>query len=176
MNTNDNIQDELKELAPQLSKLKKENPFEVPAHYFQQLPGKVMEQVEPQGTASWWQTLDTHIQTWLDSWLKPRYMMPAFAMMLILIAGGHLFNLFTTTNGSGQLTIVTMEDIPEEALEEYVYAYVDEYDLAMLEDYSMTQQIDDETNTEWTDGISDEALEDYLQYNIDDLNISEALL
>ena len=166
MSEKENIQKELEELAPELSQVKKENLFEVPADYFQKLPGELMAKLQSEPQANWWDTLDNQIQLWLDKWLKPQFAMPAFASMVVLIMAAHL--LIVPPGSVTEPT--TLAGISDAVLEDYVYDYSDEFDLAVM------SYPDDATILDEEEKISEEILEDYIFDNIDELTIWEALL
>ena len=70
----------LQELAPGLSEIKKENPFKVPDGYFDGLPMKIQEKVSQPNTVSIWEQLIMVIR-------QPKYSVSfVFAIVAIIVA------------------------------------------------------------------------------------------
>ncbi len=98
--------DNLDELAPGLSKIKKENPFRVPDGYFDKLPNIIREKIIKPNTVSVWEQFFLLLK-------QPKYSMSlAVATMAIVLA------LFVFVKPDGQedqfLSDITIEDILRE--------------------------------------------------------------
>jgi len=113
-NKNIELQEELRQIAPGLSELKREDGFTVPYNYFKELPDKVITKVAAgeEKTSSMW--------LWLQSLITPKFAL-AFASVMILIIAGIWFARIAPE--PELLASVT----PDEALE---------YVLDNLEDFS----------------------------------------
>ncbi len=89
MSNKDNVQKELQELSPLLTKLKaQQRPWAVPEHYFDQLPDQVWEQIKLQPastsqTAAWWERLQAR---WQTLW-QPRFAIGIAAAVVIIFIG-----------------------------------------------------------------------------------------
>lgn len=98
--------DNLEELAPGLSKIKKENPFRVPDGYFDKLPMIIQEKITKTKSVSIWEQFFLLLK-------QPKYSVSlAVATMAIVIA------LFVFVKPDGQeyqfLSDITIEDILRE--------------------------------------------------------------
>lgn len=168
MDRKEEIKKELEELSPFLSKLKKENPFEVPANYFEQLPGQIMEQAKltpverPAPRVSW---LD-HIGAAFSFMLRPQV---AFA--LICLAALSWTGIFMWKNQSQlQAEVLEQEDT---FIEEYIAAHLDEFDAEILAQVVFEEGEDDDAmlnDLDMDDDLMNEILEE-----LDDVDLEELL-
>jgi len=159
------IQEELEALAPSFSKMKKEEGFQVPENYFNNLPDQILgeldlnkEEVSVGEQSSWW----TPIAESLMVLFQPR-MAIAFATLLLLVA-----SVFYLKNQGSSEALPFVELTSKEA-EIYVLENIDEFEDELLYDLvlqteSLTTE-DQELNNyleEIIDEIDDETLEELL--------------
>lgn len=171
MENKDDIRKELDELAPRLSRLKKENPFQVPDYYFQGLPDKVLERVkaEPQ---PWTARLENGLNRTFSLIFQPRYAL-SFATCLVVLAVsiGFLKNRQTAvTPAAPQLS-----QISTEAIDSYILTNFDDYELASLNVNGGNMSSTAPQHMIPAD-ISDEELNDYLHHAIDNQTLEEEFL
>ncbi len=153
-----NVHDELKDIAPGLSKMKSSEGYSVPPVYFKELQDKVMGQIhaeqhtEPAG--SW--LIDI-----VRQYFQPRY---AFAMatVTIIIVAALVFR-----NGGNDTSILA--SITSEDAYEYVYGHISEYETMDL--YTLA----DTENAEYVlDVFSDDELNFAIDALLEDID-SESL-
>ncbi len=169
-NNKKEIQDELEKIAPSLSKLKKEEVFDVPENYFSQLPDQILNEIDffktervpdpvsSSRSSSWLAQLADR----LNIFFQPRIAV-GFAMM-ILLAVASIFILNNENASSNE-----MADLTSAELENYVKANIDDFEADEL----MNVLGDDGTGN-WTEiEIEDEDLNEYLEEIIDDIDASD---
>ena len=162
MNRKKEIKDELKDIAPFLSKIDKKPGFKVPHNYFEQLPDEIMKGLElktkqqPERTISWW---EQSLQVFLTAF-QPRVVMALASIALII---GSFFYLNQTENSSES-------NIAADQYLAYINDNIDDFDEEMILELSMNDNIelDDFSNTT----IDEQALDDYLEEVIDELDDS----
>lgn len=121
------LQDELRQIAPELSEMKHEDGFTTPHNYFKELPDRVFAQIaaEEQRPVLVWD--------WLRGLWKPRFAI-AFASVLVLVVAGVWYSRMQTSEDP-LLTITK-----DEALE---------YVLNNLYDYNSEDFISADVFAEW---------------------------
>lgn len=171
MDNKDDIRKELDELAPRLSRLKKENPFQVPEYYFQGLPDKVLERVknEPQ---SWTERLENGLNRTFALIFRPRYALTfATCLVVLAVSVGFLKNRQTAVTPAAP----RLSQIPTEAIDSYILTNFDDYELVAFNgngiDLSSTVP-----QPMIPADISDEELNDYLHNAIDNQTLEEEFL
>lgn len=141
--------EEIKKIAPVLSSIPKYNPFKVPDNYFEELPTLMQERViVNKGNKA---PLE-----WLILLIKPRFVIPMLATLLIAVAGINYMNKHAVTSKT--------EATEELSLEEHLY-YIDEN--AIIETLTADAGIENGS-------ISDDenSIENYLIENdIDETNL-----
>ena len=166
MKKNDEIREELKELSPFLAKMKREDAFKVPKNYFDSLPDKVLEQVQPQPATqqtpqiSWFDRL-------IDSFavlLQPRYAVGLATVAVLLVAG--VFYMQKP---------VAPEITPDNSLAQYISDNIDEFDAEMIYELSIAdrtsgENIPDNSTTDPTDIYIDEIID-----GLDDSDLEKLL-
>lgn len=172
MEHQDDIRKELDELAPRLSRLKKENPFQVPDYYFQGLPDKVLERVknEPQ---PWTERMENGLNRIFALIFQPRYAL-TFATCLVVLAVsiGFLKNRETAvTPAAPQLS-----QISTEAIDAYILNDFDDYELVAFNGVNSINLFPAGEKHLIPAGISDDDLNDYLNDNIDNQTLEEEYL
>ncbi len=119
---NNIIKKELQEIAPELGKLEKENPFSVPVDYFENLPSQVQERI----VVSRKKSLSPGFYS------LPRLAFAGFTAVMLLLAG-YLFllrNPSETTNGFADEIYMSpqMEWYAEYQSDVYYEIILDEYE------------------------------------------------
>ncbi|MEM7102107.1 MAG: hypothetical protein AAF502_03175 [Bacteroidota bacterium] len=171
----EHINKELEEIAPLLSKMKKEEGYKIPFNYFEKMEDDIMSQLFPKEETvgavpqtSWWENA---IQS-LGILFRPRLVMAVASVTVIILAGYSIWgNIFTpgVDCDSEPVACITLEDI-----ESYIDNNIDDFDIDMLaeskfNEFSEPDLID----------IDPEALDRYIDENIletIDLNTLEELL
>ena len=169
MNREEDIRKELEEISPFLSRLKKENPFEVPADYFENLPDQILEQVRPTAQPS----TPVARESWLDqllnslaTLLQPRPALALVSLALLVVAGIFLLR----TNDPGQLAERTLA---EEA-KDYIASNIDEVDDELL--MEMVFGGEEQAEDILPDVLGeDELLIDEVLDELEDVNIEDLL-
>lgn len=128
MEERQNLQEELRKIAPFLSKMKKESDgFTVPDNYFKKLPDEIINQlnVDNQEVAlsrgnekNWWKDFLNNLN-WL---LQPRPAMAFASILLLIFAGLFLMNPTTEPEKSIALSDISLEELEiffEENMEDY---------------------------------------------------------
>lgn len=173
MNRKEEIKKELEELSPNLAKLKKGNPFRVPANYFEQLPDQIMEQAK-------WTRVEKSVEevsavSWLDRiksafvfLLKPQVALAALGIVAIT------WTVIFTMNETEEGGMVLADQSIDAVTDAYVLDHIDEFeieDLALLafEEENPAAGMDDlmdideeEVIDEILDGLEVEDIESFL--------------
>lgn len=168
MNDTENLRQELAELSPILSKMKKEGDGrQVPKDYFKNLPDQILQHLDigSLGVAKpkivkteRWKALWDKL-TWL---LQPRSVMAFASIVLLIFAGLFLLNRPTDNQNS-----VSLSDIPLEELEIFLRDNIGEYDPETL--------VKGEENL-IKDGFGKEdGLDDYLEGIIEESELEDLL-
>ena len=138
--------EEIKAMAPVLFSLPKYNPFVVPADYFEELPAKVTELARRNKKT-------TSPFEWFSLLIRPRFILPVAATLLIAIAGIKYMN---------SNAVMPKNDTEELSLEEHLY----DIDESTIIDQLTAEAIDENENTE------EGSIRDYLiENNIDETNL-----
>jgi len=133
MKERNNLEEELREITPFLSTMKKEGDgFKVPENYFKNLPDEIIGQlpadnqnvIVKEGRSGNWFTELLNSINWL---LQPRLAM-AFGSVLLLVFAG----LFLLNSPSELEQNISLSDISLEELEMYFEENIDEYDTGIL--------------------------------------------
>lgn len=141
--------EEIKEFAPTLLNIPKYNPFETPAGYFDHLPSLVQEKAVARHTSV------TPLE-WLLLLIKPRFIIPVAATMIIAIAAINYLNKNSEP--------IHHNDAEELSLEEQLY-YIDE--AVIIEQYTADAGADIENISS-----EDNSIEDYLiENNIEETDL-----
>ena len=157
------IREELEKLAPSLSKLKKEEHFEVPENYFQQLPDDILKQIDFGKNQTF--TKATPAPNWLDvlvekiSFLFQPRVAIGFGVVVILLASTFLLNqsiIDSPTEG--------FAEISETEIEDYLKANLDDFEEEALYDF-----VDEVAANDLMNEIQEEDLDNYMDEIIDDL-------
>lgn len=156
--------EELREFAPTLSKIEKQNPFQVPERYFDALPAIVQERCIKDKGAS--------LSEWLQYILNPRILAP-ISVSIVLIAFGINFFISQPTPDPSQreeranaLKSLLMEKDALLSLEqlsaEDIYTTMEAGDLYDIDEYLIVEAL---IRVESEDEGSDDAIIDYLIEN-----------
>ena len=155
------IQEELKNLAPSLSKMEKKNRVKIPVNYFKELPDQILNQLDfPKTTTeevavSWKESLMEKI-TML---FQPRIAM-GFAMVTLLMFSFYFLTKDTAT------TATPFAEISEDEMEAYVKENIEDFEEDMIFDFIA----ENETNSFDGIRIDEEDLDEYMYDIIEDLD------
>jgi len=155
------INKELKEIAPFLSKLdKKEEGYQVPFNYFDVLPDQIMVQVQPSAPVASPTKPRPSILDWLSGLLQPRYALAFATLIGALLVIGYIFT--GTTEAPSDPALLAANVSPEEA-RLYVQENLDLFAIDLLaEDESVEldyNNIFDLNESDLQQYIEDEVLE-----------------
>jgi hypothetical protein len=164
----DEINNELKDIAPLLSSLPRQNAFIVEDSYFDKLPTMVMNRIH------------THKKkSWIDiSWIfQPRWAMATALMAICIVAGSFLLMRYNNRLDKPLPVAQVQKSLVEPITTDNVLDDVDADVMAdMIADLGATQKKDirpkKANNTKATDK---KAVEDYILDNVDDNSIIDAL-
>ncbi len=169
-NNKKEIQDELEKLAPSLSKLKKEEVYDVPENYFSQLPDQILNEINFSKSKTVSESVSsTTSSSWLDQLTESLaiFFQPKMAIgyaMIILLAIASFFILNNENTSDPQIAELTSDE-----LENYVKANIDDF-----EEQELLKLLGNEGEGNWTDlNIEDEDLDGYLEEIIDDIDASD---
>jgi len=128
MKEKNKIEEELNELSPFLSKFKKENSFQVPPNYFEQMQREVLaktKQLEEgkQASNSWFE----HLIDQFNQLLQPK-----FALALTGVAALAIFVFFRLSPNETPLQELNLAEISSEAMQNYLADNLDKIDDEML--------------------------------------------
>lgn len=140
MESNNHLSDDIKDIAPTLYKIKKENPFSVPDNYFEGFPALIQEQC-----------IKEKKEPWYKRFLHPKVSISLGCLILAFAIG---INYYTNNLKSNSNTLMAsfiieadslfIEDIDESILIELAADEPHERDeeKAALIDYLIEQNID----------------------------------
>lgn len=160
MKEKDEIRKELEELAPGLSKIKREQPFQVPPIYFKELPEEILEKARRQPTGpAWWSSLSE----WMGSLLTPQRLVWQLAAVAVLLVAG----IWMIRSNQEVNDLPNIADLSVEEMQVYVNNNIDEFDVDILLEESNLTYIDvpllDSTAIE----------QEYLDEILDDLDLDD---
>lgn len=174
MKNKDELRDELNELSPLLAKRKgMDEGFKVPKDYFSALPDEIMEKVQPKAQpnlvpqSNW---LDG-IAEFFQSLFQPRYALAYASVAILVVAGIYLSDGFGGNGESIHVTtpIVSLENISDEVLENYLADNIETIDDDILEEYFVESDVKNTNDYNETDEIDEFIEEDIL----DDLDLDD---
>lgn len=171
---NSNESDELRDIAPFLSDLKKQNrkePFSTPQFYFDNLADRVLAQTQhplsiQQAPSAQKGALGQLLEKISQTLWQPRLAM-AFGAVLIMVCAGSFwfFNTKTNARQTNDMAIV-LSDLTQEEVSEYVNENIDDFDdelfIETKGEYTVTTDAKPIFKIE-----DDAAIEEYLNDNID---------
>jgi hypothetical protein len=127
--------DELKKIAPELSKIKKENPFRVPENYFEDFSARLQERLEAEKAGV------PKNQNRIIQFLKPALGLAASFTLIFMLA---YWPLKTLTPNKQASNIVTETDENEMFFASLVEGMDENSFYAMLDDNNGTVQFSDD--------------------------------
>lgn len=171
MKPDKHIKEELEQIAPLLSKMDKEEGFQVPFNYFEDLEDEIMGKVFPKTTPVYQAAKPASglsVAGFLRTLLKPRFAM-AIATVLIVLSAGLWF-----INGQGSVDCTGLACVSADEIQLYIESNIDEFDTDLLavglgENFNIMDDLE----------LNQEELDDYIDDNIlenFDLNTLEELL
>lgn len=156
------IQDELDALAPSLSKMKKEEVFKVPEHYFSNLSEQVLkeldletEEVVVKKQPYWWRQLMDNLM----ALMQPRIAIGLATLALLLVS------VFYLTNSGVEMQTSLVELSSEEA-GDYILEHIDDFEDDLLYEIAL------ETDLLENDNLENQELDNYLDEIIDEMDDS----
>ncbi|MEL6635867.1 MAG: hypothetical protein AAFW73_00335 [Bacteroidota bacterium] len=169
MNRKEEIRKELEELSPLLSKLDKDNPFEVPYGYFDKMQREVLQQVkEPQVSPA-----RPGIWAWLfGNQRSGRLGLGVISLLVVATAG---FFYWSAPNVANPLagSEAGGEASWEQAAAAYLTANIDELDDDLLADLVVDRGTAEDGTPQ--EGALDEQLMEEILNELDDLEIEDLL-
>lgn len=172
MENKEELKKELEALSPfLLTRKEKMEGFRVPKDYFKSLPDEVLHKTRPTPPArsSWLDELTAFMQ---QLW-QPRYALGLAAAVVLVVAAICFFDQ-PENNRLHQLPVAEaiLEEIPDEALQAYISQNIVEFDRELILE---TQYAGQETRPlpSLSPKASDDELEQYLQDNIDEIDLDE---
>jgi hypothetical protein len=123
MENTDDIQKELEAAAPTLARLQRENPFSVPADYFDKLPAAVNERIHSQKRKN--------SESVLEGWLQRLRWAPMLASFLIAIAFSAGLYFYSAKNQPSTAALAAIKEEPAVSLQD---AVLDNVDVETMED------------------------------------------
>ncbi len=127
--------DKLEKIAPELSKIKKENPFRVPENYFDDFSARLQTKLETEKEGS------TKTQSRIIQFLKPALGLAAGFALIFMLAYWPLTKLTPNQQANNSTTQADSDDIIFTSLVEGM----DENSFyAMLDEQEVTVQLSDE--------------------------------
>ena len=160
MKEKDEIRKELEELAPGLSKIKREQPFQVPPTYFKELSEEILEKARRQPTGPVWLN---SLSEWMGSLLTPQRLAWQLAAIAVLVVAG----IWIIRSNQQVDDLPNIADLSVEEMQDYVSNNVGEFDVDILLEESNLTYIDvpllDSTAIE----------QEYLDEILDDLDLDD---
>lgn len=175
MENRDDIQKELSELSPLLSKLKMQPPtMQAPEHYFDHLPDQVWNRLQetvqqapvsrPAAREAWWKQWMQALQVLL----QPQYALALASVVVLVVAAFFFFRPRADVDISAPLAALTAEDAAD-----YVVGHIDEFDLSLLLEATESVPAQVESPTLHKPAPGDSSLDNYLEEIIDDIDIED---
>ena len=177
MKEKDHIREELEGLSPLLAKMKedKQQPFRVPAGYFQSLPDDVLRRIRaeeglvrekaPEIRTAWRERLGKAFQ----AFLQPRYAI-ALASVVVLVAAG--WYLFWPAGPAMAEPSATLASLSQEEITEYITNNIESFDIGLMVEAAMASE-EDVRNIEVMPNIGDKELNEYLDEYIDEISLED---
>lgn len=167
----DNINDELKEIAPNLSKLSKDEVFETPVNYFNDLQAEVLAKVNQEISNKQEDTktvsLIDHVWNGLALLFQPKVGISLAGFGLLFFAAYQVLTISTGDNNDNNM----LAEVSSDQIEAYIYANIDEFEDELFEELDLS-----ETETELLFDLESEDLEEYIDEHIDEFEDLEDIL
>jgi len=145
--------DELKEIAPKLSKMKKEPPFGVPDNYFDDFSARLQMKLEAE------KKILPHQQNRIIQFLKPALGLAASFALIFMLVNWPLKSFTPGEVANNTTTVPAENDITDLEYRTIIEGMDDNSFYALLEEPSQTVE------------ISDDDLLNYLSANVSDYDI-----
>jgi hypothetical protein len=136
MKTNNQHEGDLAHIAPRLSKIKKENSFEVPAGYFDTLP-HVIQDICIQQTKQ-----KVKSPAWYYFLLKPKFGMRVAMLAIALFFGTRFYHKQLLLKAPEDITQVYLSELDENAMVENIVDNDKQKENDKIEDYLIENQVD----------------------------------
>lgn len=180
MHSKDEIKKELEELSPFLAKLKaKEDPFNVPSNYFDNLADQVMAQIKEEEEVAAPKVVSQPTPSWIDRLIEQLQLLlqPQYALQLasvaILLAAGAYFFWPSSSISPGNIDEIAA-NISEDELIQYVQHNIDDFEVSQFVDAGIQEVnfdlfLETEINSEEMDQLMDDLLEDLDESSLEEL-------
>ncbi|MEL7124017.1 MAG: hypothetical protein AAFO07_31555, partial [Bacteroidota bacterium] len=161
------IWDELAEKSSFLHEIKKQSsPFKVPDGYFNQLPDQIMNQIKAERKEApvqpnWLEQLIQQLQVVL----QPRPALALASMLLIVLVAWLVIDRPNATESS-----VDFASLSQDEIESYIYSNIDQFNEVIIEEVANN---DEELQLIPSPQIQEDELNDYIQDELEDLDIGE---
>ncbi len=140
MKDNKDVREELEDLSPFLSGLKKQQNFQVPDQYFEQLPDDLMarikretaEESKPSASISWFDQLVAA----LSALMQPRYALRLASVVVLILAGLFIFRSMPDNEG---LEGSGLAALSEDEVHEYISQNIDDYEAEWIPDFDTAE-------------------------------------
>ena len=167
------IFNELKEIAPEFSRVTKKNPFGVPENYFNDLPDRVFSNIpEEKPSFGLVDRLDRYVNDWFNLIFQPRYAIPVASALLITIVAVNLFKGYRL--GSDD-PLNQMAEFSTEAIQNYVVENYESEELIAM-NLELEQEIPEDVGYVLPIEISEEDINYYLDQNFDEQTFEDEIL
>lgn len=169
------MDDELRELSPFLSDLKKENkgnPFKTPLFYFDTLADKVVAEAKNEATNEkappQYLSLSERISGWLKVVLQPQYSMRLATVAFLGIAGWY----FLKPTAVPQMSVDNcgLACVPKEEIQNYISENLKDFDEDLL--LGQSTIADTEGSDATLKELSSDEIEQYLKENLDESDVN----
>ncbi len=152
--------DEIKNIAPKLSNIKKENPFKIPEGYFDNFSSRLSEKIHGRETPGFY---EKHVLT-----LKP-YLVAAALIVAVIITGKILYNMFYHESNIGDLKSSEIADLISE--DAYYISEESIMDIIYANDIAEEDNKTDDDNNKMTNEVIDYLIDE----DIDLIDIIDAI-
>ncbi len=152
--------DEMKNIAPKLSNIKKENPFKIPEGYFDNFSSRLSEKIHGGETRGFYKK---YVLT-----LKP-YLVAAALIVAVIITGKILYNMYYHESNIGDLKSSEIADL----ISEDAYYLSEESIMNIIYENDIAEE--DKKPDDDNDKMTNEIIDYLIDENIDMLDIIDAL-
>ncbi len=176
MKDNKEAREELEGLSPFLSELKKQQNFQVPDQYFEQLPDDLMARIKreaaaestPSASISW---LDQLVAT-LSALMQPRYAMRLASVAVLILAGLFIFRSMPDNEGLEGNGLAALSD---DEVHEYISQNIDDYEAEWIPDFDTAENESDLSEEEEAENAELDVYFDEIIDALDDNDLEDLL-
>lgn len=169
--SNQTIQEELKEMHSSLANLKRDNPFRTPVDYFESLPDDLMRRI--QAEASLWPTeapvtkskpVRFSLSAWLIQW---RFQL---GVLGVFLAAALYFLLLPTSSDTN--SAVDLAQLEAAEIKQYVSNNIDDFSMEMLLEAAIVES-DDVHTFDVLEGLDENTLDQLMNQMLDDMDLND---